>query len=231
MSPLVPRGCRARGGLACSGVVNIASHTGLPPAREACFGCIRAKHIAAGGGRPGRNPGKRAAVCTLPEPARSAPAGASRPAALIWDSVSCRPVLDQNMFIEQALPATVGTGLSAAGPRARPTLPITPGREAAGVIDEIGPGVAERWLAGSWSPTSARPAAATPNSRSPRRSPSMRYRRHRMPTRSTLLDEAPVVDLAREKRLGVVGDVISSLSLHVRGQAFTFCSSPGVGSW
>jgi len=33
-----------------------------------------------------------------------------------------------------------------AGPRAMPTLPMTPGREAAGVIDEIGPNVAERWL-------------------------------------------------------------------------------------
>ena len=33
-----------------------------------------------------------------------------------------------------------------AGPRAMPTLPMTPGREAAGVIDEIGPDVAERWL-------------------------------------------------------------------------------------
>src|SRR5215470_10796855 len=33
-----------------------------------------------------------------------------------------------------------------AGPRAMPTLPRTPGREAAGVIDEIGPDVAERWL-------------------------------------------------------------------------------------
>jgi len=33
-----------------------------------------------------------------------------------------------------------------AGPRAMPTLPMTPGRETAGVIDEIGPDVAERWL-------------------------------------------------------------------------------------
>ena len=33
-----------------------------------------------------------------------------------------------------------------AGPRAMPTLPMTPGREVAGVIDQIGPGVAERWL-------------------------------------------------------------------------------------
>jgi NADPH:quinone reductase len=33
-----------------------------------------------------------------------------------------------------------------AGARAMPTLPMTPGREAVGVIDEIGPNVAERWL-------------------------------------------------------------------------------------
>jgi NADPH2:quinone reductase len=33
-----------------------------------------------------------------------------------------------------------------AGPRAMPTLPMTPGREVAGAIDEIGPGVAEGWL-------------------------------------------------------------------------------------
>jgi NADPH:quinone reductase len=33
-----------------------------------------------------------------------------------------------------------------AGPRAMPKLPMTPGREVAGVIDELGPGVAKRWL-------------------------------------------------------------------------------------
>lgn len=33
-----------------------------------------------------------------------------------------------------------------AGPRAAPTLPMTPGREVAGVIDEIGGGIADSWL-------------------------------------------------------------------------------------
>jgi NADPH:quinone reductase len=33
-----------------------------------------------------------------------------------------------------------------AGPRTMPKLPMTPGREVAGVIDEIGPGVAEQSL-------------------------------------------------------------------------------------
>jgi NADPH2:quinone reductase len=34
----------------------------------------------------------------------------------------------------------------AAGPAARPELPMTPGREVAGVVDELGRGVDERWL-------------------------------------------------------------------------------------
>ena len=50
------------------------------------------------------------------------------------------------------------------GPLGAPELPMTPGREVAGVVDQGD----ERWPAAAWSPTSAPRTAATPSSRSRR---------------------------------------------------------------
>ena len=62
---------------------------------------------------------------------------------------------------------TIRSGESG-GPFPLPDLPMTPGREVAGRVDRTGSGVDPVWPAAASSPTSARPAAATPSRPWPR---------------------------------------------------------------
>jgi NADPH2:quinone reductase len=54
------------------------------------------------------------------------------------------------------------------GPFGVATLPITPGREVAGTVDAIGPGVEGSWIGRQVTPISAPRAAGTPSKRSRR---------------------------------------------------------------
>lgn len=66
------------------------------------------------------------------------------------------------------LDTAIRAGITAGGPLPRPELPMVPGREVAGVVDEVGSGVDQAWLVPGSPPIWARPAADTPNSRSVR---------------------------------------------------------------
>jgi NADPH:quinone reductase-like Zn-dependent oxidoreductase len=55
----------------------------------------------------------------------------------------------------------------ATGPLPRPDLPMFPGREVAGVVDDVDPGVDHSGSAGARRPTWGRPAAGTRRRRSP----------------------------------------------------------------